>query len=230
MTLPAPYYQDDRATVYLADALDLVDDLPRTAFLVTDPPYGVAERTERAAAGRTSLAPARDFERIVGDDQPFDPTPWLAWSRAVLFGANNFAACLPASNGWLVWDKVDGLRSVRSERGGEGFNDNGDAELAWTSILGSVRLVRHRWMGMMKGSERRETRHHPTQKPIELLARIIRRYARPDEVILDPYAGSGSTLVAAVREGHPTVGVEIVERYAEVIATRLRIEAEARRG
>lgn len=241
-SLPTPFYADDLATLYLADALELREDLPRPALLLTDPPYGVNEETMRAHRGRPetsiyaprrkgrALAKARDFPKIVGDDRPFDPTPWLSWSRAVLFGANNYAAALPPSNGWIVWDKVDGLRSVRSEKGGEGFNNNGDAELAWTNIIGAVRIVRHRWMGLLKGSERRENRHHPTQKPVELFARIIRRYALPGEIILDPYAGSGSTLVAAVREGHPTVGVEIVPRYAEVIRARLRAEAEVRRG
>lgn len=214
MTLPEPYYADDLASLYLADALDVIDDLPRKAFLVTDPPYGISINTKNASRK------GRDYPPVHGDDQPFDPAPWLAWSRIVLFGANNYAARLPASNGWFVWDKLDGLK----------YAFQGEAELAWTTVIGSVRILRHRWISHLKGSERSERRYHPTQKPVELLARIVRRYAEPDEIILDPYAGSGSTLVAAVREGHRAIGIEIVPQYAEVIATRLRIEAEARRG
>lgn len=91
-------------------------------------------------------------------------------------------------------------------------------------MTGAVRLVRHRWMGMLKGSERSEARVHPTQKPVELMARILRRFGDPGDVVLDPYAGSGSTLVAAVREGHQAIGVEIVEAYAEAAAKRLERE------
>lgn len=237
-----PYYAANGIELYLGDALELVDSWPRSAFLLTDPPYGVgyqptrSVRTYRApcySRGRRTksakLYAAREYPAIVGDDQPFDPTPFLGFRRVVLFGANNFAAALPPSNGWIVWDKVDGLRSVRSERGGEGFNNQGDAELAWSNVTGAVRLVRHRWMGLLRGSERQEPAVHPTQKPVELMARIIRRFAKPDDLIIDPFAGSGSTLIAAYREGHRAIGVEIVEAYCEAAAARLEAHAAAGR-
>lgn len=239
-----PYWSGNGVELYLGDALDVLPELPLSGFLLTDPPYGVRQKTDSTTrssgvygpeslnvrAGRNRVgeraynpSPRKrlDHDPIVGDDRPFDPAPWLGFRKIVLFGANNFAASLPASNGWIVWDKVDGLRSVRSDPGGGFFADQGDAELAWTNVTGAVRIVRHRWMGMLKGSERSEARIHPTQKPVELMARIIRRYAAPEDVILDPFAGSGSTLVAAVREGRRAIGVEIVEAYAEAAAKRI---------
>jgi site-specific DNA-methyltransferase (adenine-specific)/modification methylase len=242
-----PYYAGNGVELYLADALELVDSWPREAFLLTDPPYGVGERTDRGSMGRGAAAPeyrrgfgsrsraiyeAKDFPPIVGDDRPFDPTPFLRFRKVVLFGANNYSARLPASNGWIVWDKLDGLRSVRSKVDGDGFNNNGDAELAWTNVIGAVRILRHRWMGLLKGSEGQERRIHPTQKPVELMARIIRRWSDPSDLIIDPFAGSGSTLVAAIREGRRAIGVEIVEAYCAGAARRLevteRIRHEAR--
>lgn len=245
-----PYYVGNGVTLYLGDALELLPELPRSGFLLTDPPYGIRANVNSLAAGRTvgrykagsvnvrtgknkvgdlayNPSPRKNlvYQPIVGDDRPFDPAPWLVFRKIVLFGANNYAARLPASNGWIVWDKIDGLRSVRTTRDGDGFADSGDAELAWTNVTGAVRLVRHRWMGMLKGSERLEARIHPTQKPVELMARILRRFADPADLVLDPFAGSGSTLVAAVREGHQAIGCEIVEAYAEAAAKRLERES-----
>lgn len=243
-----PYYEGNGVTLYHADALEVLDDLPRDGFLLTDPPYGVRANTDstsravgrykptsrnvilgRNRVGELAYKPRATkrlaYDPIVGDDRPFDPTPFLHFPRIVLFGANNYAAQLPASNGWIVWDKIDGLRSVRSAANdGDGFADSGDAELAWSNVTGAVRIIRHRWMGMLKGSERAEPRIHPTQKPIELMARILRRYAVAGDVVVDPFAGSGSTLVAAIREGHRAIGVELVEAYCEGAAKRLERE------
>lgn len=163
------------------------------------------------------MTSAGDYRRVAGDDEHFDPAHLVAFPRAILFGANHYADALPPSAGWIVWDKLDGLRSDRSE----GFNDNADAELAWTNIPGPVRLFALRWMGMLKGTERNDRRVHPTQKPVALMARIIKAYAPPDGPILDPYMGSGSTLRAAKDLGRKSIGVEVDERYCEIAAKRL---------
>ena len=215
-------YRDDLATVYQGDALEL--ELPkRGVFLFTDPPYGIGVKTANTRRG------GRDFPPVAGDDRPFDPTPWLGFPRVVLFGANNYADRLPASNGWIVWDKIDGLRSYRQKIGAsESFSNAGDAELAWTNAMGAVRIFRHRWQSFLQASEVGERRVHPTQKPVELCARIIRRLSKPADLVVDPYAGSGSISVAAVREGHRTIAVELVPGYADVVAGRLEAEARLR--
>jgi site-specific DNA-methyltransferase (adenine-specific) len=103
-----------------------------------------------------------------------------------------------------------------------GFNDNADCELAWTNLGGPARILSHRWMGAMKASEHGQARCHPTQKPIALMRQIIEWRTDPGQLIFDPYAGGGSTLIAALQSGRRAVGVEISEAYCEVIATRLR--------
>lgn len=213
-----PYYSEDGITIYHGDCRDLLPDVAppsRIDLLLTDPPYGIAERTDRRSKRRSALAAAIDFPAVAGDDVPFDPTHLFGYRRSVLFGANYYADRLPTSSSWLVWDKVDGLTSKREV----GFNDNADVELAWTNIGGPARMFRHRWMGIMKASERTERRRHPTQKPVALMARII-RWAGGD-VILDPYMGSGSSLVAAAALGLAGIGIELEERYCEVAANRL---------
>lgn len=73
----------------------------------------------------------------------------------------------------------------------------------------------------MKGTERGEARVHPTQKPVALIRWLIDFYSKPDDLILDPYAGSGTTLRAAMDQGRRAIGVEISEAYCEIAARRL---------
>jgi site-specific DNA-methyltransferase (adenine-specific) len=219
-----PYYEADGITIYHGDCRKVLPVLGiMVDLLLTDPPYGIAERTDRKARKRTALAGCNDFPPIAGDDEPFDPTHLLHLPRLVLFGANHYAERLPASPSWIVWDKRDGLMSKR----GDSFNDNGDAEMAWTNLGGPVRVFSHRWMGMLKASERNERRVHPTQKPVFLMARIIEERTRPGDLVCDPYMGSGSTLLAARQLGRRAIGIEIDEHYCNVAVRRLEQSAFA---
>lgn len=212
-----PYYQDGHVTIYHGDSREI---LPHLTFdvIVTDPPYGIGVQTNYGASQRSGLARANDYGgAIVGDADPFDPTWLLAYPRLVLFGANHYADRLPPSASWIVWDKLDGLESDREI----GFNDSADVEMAWTNMGGPARLIRHRWMGLMKGSEHGCARVHPTQKPVALMTQVVRFASRGgDVVVADPYMGSGSTLRAAKDLGLRAIGIEIEERYCEVAAQR----------
>lgn len=214
-----PYYTDDFVTLYHGDCRVILPTLNLEPDLVlTDPPYGVSERTDRRAKGRTNAALSNDFPPVHGDDEPFDPSHLLAYKRLVLFGANYYAERLPRSATWLVWDKLDGLTTDKRL---VGFDDNADVELAWANVGGPARLIAHRWKGMLKDSERADQRVHPTQKPVALMARIIDWLTSPGDLVLDPYAGAGSTLRAAKDLGRRAVGIELSEAYCEVTARRL---------
>jgi hypothetical protein len=151
-----------------------------------------------------------DETSIVGDYEPFDPSLVLSLGLpTVLFGANHFAGRLPLSRGWLVWDKRDGTPA----------NDQSDAEMAWTNVLSVVRVFSARWSGAHRtGREQVDGRDHPNQKPVALMAWVLR--LMPSGVVLDPFAGSGSTLVAAKEMGRRSVGIEIEERWCEAAARR----------
>jgi DNA modification methylase len=215
---PQPYYQDDFVTIYHGDCRE-VDAWRVADVVVSDPPYGVAVRTDYAARGRESIARCNDFVPIQGDDEPFDPALFDLTKPTVLFGGNHYASRLPDSPSWVVWDKLDGLTSTREV----GFNDQADAELIWTNLGGPARLMAQRWMGAMKaGVDRSVRRSHPTQKPVELLTRLIGLC--PPGVIADPFMGSGTTLRAAKNLGRRAIGVEIEEHYCEIAALRLSQE------
>jgi site-specific DNA-methyltransferase (adenine-specific) len=209
----------ERWRVIEGDALAVLPavDPASVALLLTDPPYGISERCDRKSRQRGALAACNDFPPIVGDDGPFDPSPLLRFRRLVLFGANHFASRLPPSPSWVIWDKRAGLTSKR----GDAFNDNGDAEMAWTNLGGPVRIISHRWMGMLKDSERGERRVYPTQKPIAVMARIITDHSRPGDLILDPYCGSGTVGVACQWSDRRFLGIDIDPHWCLIARRRL---------
>jgi site-specific DNA-methyltransferase (adenine-specific) len=212
-----PYYYDEQAGIfiYLGDCRELMQGwtIPPCELLLTDPPYGIGLETRYESKGKRSiLAQNRDYPLVVGDDQPFDPSHLLGYSKAVLWGANYYANKLPASRQWFVWDKRDGVLE----------NDGSDCELAWTKGTKGIatRTFRHLWNGMLKDSERGERRWHPTQKPIALMSWCLSFFPKAKRVI-DPYMGSGTTLVAAKLAGMSAVGIEVSEEYCERAVKRL---------
>jgi site-specific DNA-methyltransferase (adenine-specific) len=203
-----PYYQDGGITIYHGDCRALLPAVAPpwdVALLLSDPPYGMGYKPLRGGDG------SKRFETgVTGDDLPFDPSHLLDYHRLVLFGANWYAHKLPPSGGWIVWDKTP--------RGAKNGFVASHAELAWTNLSGSITKYCYQWGGEAHGVE---PHLHPTQKPEALMEWCIRQYTELDDLVLDPYLGSGTTLRAAKNLGRRAVGIEIEERYCEVAAKRL---------
>ena len=210
MTLPKPYFERDGITIYHGDCREIALAIPFDGLVLTDPPYGIAHPTDYAKRGRGVMAACRDYIPVHDDDKPFDPT-WLlgVGSARILWGGNYFADKLPPVSGWLVWDKMrpDNL-------------DQATCELAWTDCVKGVRRIRHLWNGMIRDGE--DPLVHPTQKPVSVMGWCLSlRWTKGFKGVLDPYMGSGSTLLAARASGVAAIGIEIEERYCEVAAKRL---------
>lgn len=216
-----PYFDDGQIQIWHGDCLEILPTLePGSVDLVlTDPPYGIAERTDRGTKRRGtafggkpggSYIGATDFPPVHGDEAPFDPSPLLKFRRVSLFGGNHFAHMLPPSSSWVVWDKLDGLTTTRRQIG---LDDNADCELIWTNIGGPARLIPHRWKGLVKASEHGKTRVHPTQKPTALMVFLVELWTKPGDLVLDPYMGSGPIAKACHMTGRRYIGIEIHEPY-----------------
>jgi site-specific DNA-methyltransferase (adenine-specific) len=204
-----PYYEDGLVTLYHGDAADVLPTLAGVDLLCTDPPYGIGYKH---GARKGGVRFGMDEQAIVGDEEPFDPAHLLAVGvRTILWGGNHYPDRLPSARGWLIWDKRDGTAS----------NDQSDAEMAWTNFLSVSKSQSSRWSGAHRtGREQAEGRLHVNQKPVALMTWCI-GLAGPATVICDPYAGSGSTLVAAKELGIQSIGIEIDEQHCATAARRL---------
>ena len=190
------------------DCLEVMPLLGKVDAVVTDPPYGIGY-SHGGGGGNLARSTELHHMPIIGDEAPFDPAPWVG-GPAILWGGNNFANRLPSTQSWFSWDK----------RCADYSNDQADCELAWTNIGGPARMFRHVWNGMLRGAESKTPRQHPTQKPVALMKWCLNKL--PDaETILDPFMGSGTTLVACAKLGRRGIGIELDPDYFDIACERV---------
>lgn len=201
-----PYYQDKWVTIYHGDCREILPSLPKVDLVLTDPPYGIGEAAGKNKS-RRQLAQPKDYGIAKWDDKPIDYMDDILSSGKyqIVFGGNFYE--MPASSCWLVWDK-------------QNTGDFADCELAWTNLKKAVRKFEYQWNGMLQGDmKHKETRYHPTQKPLPLMKWCITQ-VKDVQTILDPFMGSGTTCLASKILNKYCTGIEIEERYCEIAARR----------
>jgi site-specific DNA-methyltransferase (adenine-specific) len=209
-------------TIYLGDAYELITQFPSEAALITDPPYGQDYKSHHNSGRKPSNMVRKDgnFDPILGDDQPFDPSPFLRFSTVCLWGANFYTDKLPASRGWLIWDKLAGKTPC----------DSSDCELAWTNRDMPVRMFTHLWRGIMRAGEENivhSPKLHPNQKPVALMQWCLQVLSIPAGTpIVDAFMGSASLGVACYRMGYPYFGLEQDPIHYQTAKTRLIKETQ----
>lgn len=219
--IAAPYYQDERITLYHGDCLELSPLWTGADVLVTDPPYGMAYRargTYDSQTGKTH-APA-GAKHVAGDhstairDQAL--AEWGSSRPAAVFGTWRVSRP-PAVQHRLIWWKQGqppGPARAPFMLQDEEIYILGSGWLATSPPLRSVMATgEHRSQEVSRVG-------HPTPKPVPLMETLLRQ-APPQWVIADPFAGSGATRVAASLLGRKAIGVELEEKYCELIAKRL---------
>ena len=200
-----PYYEDDFVTLYHADCLENPELWTGADVLVTDPPYGMAyssgRREQLRIAGDNSMTARDDALRVWGSGPAL---VFGTWKRPRPAGVRQL----------IVWDK----------RGGAGFS--GDLKMPWADITEEIYVLGTGWVGgrvpaiysvpTLPAANRPD---HPTPKPVPLMEALIAKC--PPGSIADPFAGSGATLLAARNADRRVIGIEMEERYCELIAKRL---------
>jgi len=205
-------------TLYLGNSLEVMPVLGKIDACVMDPPYGIGESAGKAktrTSGLTSkINGAHKYQRNYGDkdwdDVTADDAVNMAVSickNAIIFGGNYYQ--LPPTSCWLVWDKENGA------------TDFADCELAWTNLPKAVRRLKFLWNGCMR-KERHIPRQHPTQKPVGVMEWCIGHLPKTSETILDPFMGSGTTLVACAKLGRKGIGIELDPDYFQIACERVQ--------
>jgi len=205
-------------------ALSEKDDLFKFDLLLTDPPYGkLVAKGRLTTEGKYAKGAFTGFKNqpkkwvanpkyspIIGNEKEFDPKPLLLLSdKIIIFGGNYFSHALPNSRCWFVWDKGSEIHHINFA----------DCELIWTNLDKVARIYKCMWRGLLKEGESGK-RLHPSQKPVKLISNILKDVTMKDHIILDPYGGSGSTLIACEQTGRRCYMMEIDPRYCQVIVNR----------
>lgn len=207
------YYQDDYVTLYLGDCLEQTAWL-EADVLVTDPPYGVAWQSSTMS---NAIVPNQ--QTVANDATPEVRDKALElWGKrpALVFGS--WRVDRPKGvNNRLIWHKAANIPGMRAS--------------AWYSADEEIYQIGTGFVGkpeqnVLVTHDRRDGAYgevakygHPTPKPVGLMERLVAKC--PEGVIADPFAGSGATLIASRNLGRKAIGVEMEEKYCELIATRL---------
>lgn len=198
------------------ETVELLMDGKKADMVMTDPPYGIDVVGDNGEVGANfGVAKKGNYSKVIADDTTdtakasYEILKELC-DKLIIWGGNYFLDFLPSSDGWLIWDKrVDsGIR-----------NTFADGEMAYCSFHTPVRIYHQLWNGMIREGEK-EKRVHPTQKPIKMLSEILEDFTKQDNVILDVFGGSGSTLIACEQLDRTCYMMELDPHYVDVIIAR----------
>jgi len=222
-----PYYEDDLVTLYHGDCRDIAESTTHTAdLLLTDPPYGMAFVSGWTAAKATVKSDGvRQGVRVVRtalnalegwyspDMHALVFCHWESWPDFY-----DHLCHLFTMRNALVWSKGGGgMGDLRHEYAK-------DYEIILFGARSRERELAGKRAGAVLHGHKRvpaSRRSLPFEKPVSLLAELIERHSLPGQLVLDPFAGSGSTLEAAKSLGRRAVGVELDEERCEITAKRL---------
>lgn len=212
-----PFYRDEWTVIYNADCRDVLPCLPRFDLLLTDPPY--LYKSMKGAGCFKDRSALRNTSGFT--DMGFD--------------VNTLDAC----NNWFCFCCKNNLAEVIAKASSGNWNilhwcKTNPLPICNNTYLSDVEYCVHKWspgrlFGEMKDKSLFELRpigqketSHPNEKPIKFVQRLINLGTVQKDLLVDPFMGSGTTLVAAKLEGRYAVGIEISEKYCRKAAERLR--------
>jgi len=208
IALLSSFFEQDGITIYCGNCGDVLPSLGVFDAVVTDPPYGLGDKWNGGAGGEKTSWKIPQGEAKQWDMQPSEHLPEVLkhGRQAIIWGGNYYA--LPPSRCWLIWDKKQPDTWT-----------TGQAEMAWTNLDRTTRVFRMAQCEAHMPSQM-EKKFHPAQKPLGLMKWCLKWIDA--EAVLDPFMGSGTTLLACKLAGIRAVGIELNEEYCEKAANRLR--------
>ncbi len=222
MALPRPFYQDDLTTIYLGNSFEILPELPDFDALITDPPYGIDLGNHAGAKdgpghlNKQAYASYKDtpenFKEII---LPIIKLGLGKSKRGMIFSNG--------TSGWLLPqpDAVGGLYLPAAN----GRNSWGFTNFILCYLYGSAADIQHGCKHTAKlSTATSEKNGHPCPKPLEFMTWAVDLGSNPNELVVDPFCGSATTLRACKDLGRRSIGIEIDESYAEIAAKRMAQE------
>jgi DNA modification methylase len=227
-----PFYEADGVTIYHGDCRAVIPQLVRAwvgvDHIITDPPYELEAHTlqRRTKPGGGITAPTLDFAPINGDLRAGAgrlmgkmARRWtlvfcqveaaMLWRAALEKGGARYRRS-------CIWVKPNGMPQYTGDRPGQGYET-----MVTCHAPGKSRWNGHGRHGVFTFNKEFGPNEHQTQKPLGLMAQLVVLFTDPNEVILDPFMGSGTTLRAAKDLGRRAIGIDTDERYCELAARRM---------
>lgn len=195
-----PFYDEAGITIYCGDNRKIVSQLEDCDLLLTDPPYGLnVLKTGKIGTGGKEWGKS-DWDSATPDRWMMElvraKTRWQ-----IIWGGNYYE--LPPTRAWIIWNKMQRDFSFA------------DGEMAWSNLDAAVRIMDYSRAQLLA-----EGKQHPTQKPLPLMSWCLNQVPEA-KTVLDPWMGSGTTLVAAKERGLRAIGIEQNEAYCRVAVSRL---------
>lgn len=240
-----PYYQDDNVTLYHGDCLEVMPLLDGSVdMILADLPYGTTQnawdsviplnamwqqyRRLAKPSAAIALTAQTPFDKVLGASNLADLRYEWIWEKTTATGhLNAKRAPMKAHENILVFYKSLPTYNPQMTTGHtpthsytKHQDDGSNYGATKTGITGGGSTDRYPRSVLEFPTDKQKESLHPTQKPLALMAYLIRTYTNPGDTVLDNCAGSGSTLIAARRQGRQSIGIELEEKYCEVIATR----------
>lgn len=207
-----PYYEHAGITIYHGDCREVLPEMESTDIVITDPQYNVGMK-------------------YLGDADNMTRQGYICWCRswfAKLMELSERIVIFPGHRNLDVWWEIRKPSAIacwykpgNPAHGGIFQFCEWEPILVWDEhckAIGASDVFR------ATVTKQSDTGNHPCPKPISLMMSLVKRMTRQEHWILDPFCGTGTTLIAAKRQHREAVGIEIEEKYCEIAAKRLSQE------
>lgn len=204
----------DKITITNEDNMELMKRYPDNYFdlAIVDPPYGIgADKAQNNGGEKFGYKKYKDsdWDSEIPTAEYFKEL-FRVSKNQIVWGGNYMTEHLPASMGWIIWDK-----------GQRGFS-LADGEMAWTSFNKAMRIFEFSRAGCIKSNNTMTEKFHPTAKPYELYKYCLDKYAKPNDKILDTHLGSGSIAIACHDYGFELTCCELDKEYYDKSIQRIK--------
>ena len=219
------------------EAVEILMDGEKADMVFTDPPYGMFLDADYSAmknnldfAKSKGFKGGKKYKNVIGDHEDFNPDfinnvfNCFSYCKEIfLWGADYYSEFLIDKNqgSWVVWDKrANNNNDIKADESSDKMYGS-CFELCWSKNKHKRDIARVKWAGVF-GTEQEfdRKRHHPTQKPSLLVEWFFNKWGKENDLIADLYLGSGSTLIAAEKLNRKCYGMELDEKYCDVIIER----------